>query len=884
MSIETGRGYSPSPSEITPSEPSGVPMADILPPTPDAPEEATPAPDDFASMSRPSYYSAESERPEYAPPILPPATYSDRESAPTDPGRPPVIEAGDRGYEQRALDAINELVQRDNERASERYRGPILGKAREWFSREGKREEAKLLEQAGNWNDNAKWKKWAKIGAKVAGGAGLATAMVMTGGVGAILTPLLWSIGAREAISGALEAVEEVGWGGKRGKAERGIQANLSEKINELKAGVVSGEIDEAKFQKLVNEMLDSEKDVIAQQEKNSTSERKWRLGRSIAASVGTIGLGLFTGVPLGTHDYDGAREAGKTVLDETHKTFFNWRGGQFLYNDPAEMMRVAQEVATTNAPWTVHGDMWGQASHVLGHGLPLLEKIGLGSGLAYLAGRSIEESLPRGKSSKKSEYSAPGGTSYSAYSMPKDGGYGTPPREGYRADYSAGGPASGEAPKEGPEGERSPDKDREALEKYVESFSDGYKSELEFALKGMPPMAEECRAVVCIPAAYSEHRTIYQTLESYLGQQQTKDGAPLDSSQFEILVCVNGPQDKHAEVEQTLAEITKFQQEHPELNVRTFGKEFASRAPIGEIRKYPNDLALMRSLERKNPGGPLVLVSNDADNEGLSSTYIDKAVQEFDADPKLEMIAGKVDYKEEDYQKYPYLLASRRLWQFVDIVGRYGPDAKAPKALGSNSFVRAQSYAEVNGYSRTATVAEDLILGSAVMRKSGKDALQYKNIALRTNARRDLDAIQNGRPIVRAYDRFGADESLREDLKVSNVESLTPDKPEFQKHLESDASALLAESWAQNFWPKFDALPEVQERRRAGRDVADLEQRFRSSAVGEQALQDAMKTFDRAMGFWGASYTVDRTSDGRIRVKLQDWSKLKEGLNNFGK
>lgn len=820
--------------------------------------EETPVQPPVYAPETPSYTS---EPPPYTPEPVPYAPYSPE----------PVVygpQSPESDFRDRALEAINRLVQRDGERARERYRG-LLGRARQWFDREGRRQQAQTLEQAGVWEKNPKWKKWLKIGAKIAGGAGVATAMVMTGGAGAILTPLLWSAGVREAWDGALQTVEELGWGRKRSGAELDMQSEQSQAIETLKERVNSGDINEQEFQQLINEMMDSESRVIQRQETNLKSERKWQLGRSIASTALTIGTGIFAGVPLGTHDYDmGRTRVGNVFLDQSHRVMWNLHGGHFLYNNPEEMSRVAGEVARHGYEWTIHGvggiDTYGIASHTLGHGLPAMEKIGMGAAVGYLAGRWLEQYWPR--KGRKGEY--------------RGGVYEQPIY--YPPDYT---PTPGVYGAEGRE--RSVEQSHASIERYMGSFSQGYRQELEGFSKEMPPMNEKCKAVVCIPTAYSEAPVIYHSLEQYIGQKESKNGPDLASETFEINVFVNGPEDKKKEIDRTIGEIKRFQHDHPEINVRVFSKIYPEKTTIGEIRKTVNDLAILRAQSRSRDAQPIALVSNDADMQSLDSDYLAQGLREFQENPGLEMIAGKVDYQESQYRKYPFLLAARRLWQFEDIVMRHRRYADfLPKTLGNNSFIRGDAYARAGGYRRDAWVAEDLRIAGDVARSSGREAIAYKNISVTTDPRRDIAQIEKGQPLVHSYNEFGMRENIREPRsKPIEIGRLNLESRDFKPRLEQEASAIFQDIWQRFFWVDFDRHPDVIARRKEqGREakVDDLSKQLRKDpAVGGEAYRKAGRVFRRTMGFWGAEYELKQDQNGRIRVNITDWSKLREGLIN---
>ncbi len=341
-----------------------------------------------------------------------PATKSPEEEAPKEATEPTAPSTPERlATEQEIIDAINHFARNDAERARARYgeRGLLgfLGKVNSWLHKEGTRMEAKDLENVGKWEKNGKWKKWLKMGLKVGGGIGIAAAMTFTGGLGAVLTPILWSGGVREAWNGLLEVGEELGWGRKRTKNELGTQEKMTEIIEGMKADFKTGKMTEDMLRGRLNEMFKADMEIFETQNKNLTQERRQKFIRSIASSALTLGTGFLTGVPLGTADYDaGTTPIGESgeALAETHKVSFHYNpldekgvGGFFEYGKEAPYTGFANEAEFAksiaddfNYPLTQYSDIFGRTLHTLGHGLPLDAKLGLFGAAGELIGRNV--------------------------------------------------------------------------------------------------------------------------------------------------------------------------------------------------------------------------------------------------------------------------------------------------------------------------------------------------------------------------------------------------------------------------------------------------------------------------------------------------------------
>ncbi|MEK7548717.1 MAG: hypothetical protein AAB499_02365, partial [Patescibacteria group bacterium] len=748
--------------------------------------------------------------------------------------------------------------------------------------------QAQPLEKAGEWKDNAKWKKWAKIGLKVGGGFGLAAAMTLTGGAGAILTPLLWTMGAREGFDGALQMAEQAGWGGKRAKSELETQRKVSQEVEALKGLVQERgkELSEAEYVEAAQRMIEAAGKATEKQMGNMRSERKWALFRSITSTILSVGAGAIAGVPLGTASYakeatGQATQVGQTALDSAHQVFINYRGGQFLYNDPSEMMRVATEVSKHGYDWTVNSESFLRASHMLGGGLPLAEKVGLGLSGTYLLGRMLENFVGR-----KARKEGPPPSPYSPYTPYSPYSPGSP-RPLYSPDRRGGSDTRESSVDEGLAGE-SPGTEKEKVKTYLEEQDGDYLKELEGFAEKVPAMDKECRMAVCIPVACTESERIYGTLEKYLGQIDS-EGNPLDSNSFEINLFVNGPSDRAEEISKTADEVKRFQSDHPEIKVNFVEKTFDKKTNIGEIRKYVNDLAIVRGAKREEQDGELYMVYNDADCEGMDKAYLSALQNELESNPNLVAVSSKEDFNSLDLNKYPLLRASRRLTQFYNTImasPRYGPD---PRLMGLFYAFRASNYAEVGGYDKNAWVAEDLDLARRLVENSphGRAAAKRIHQKYTTSARRYISALERGEPVMDSYNQFGIDEEFRgmEHRHPVKLAETTPDKPkQFVRALEVQAADAYSSAWNRFFWPEFDRNPDVVAARAAGdkKKLAQLEAKLRVSGAGHKAEAAAIRVFDKLMGFWGVDrYGVRVDKSGSFKVKIRGWSRLKQGLEN---
>jgi len=179
--------------------------------------------------------------------------------------------------------------------------------------------------------------------------------------------------------------------------------------------------------------------------------------------------------------------------------------------------------------------------------------------------------------------------------------------------------------------------------------------------------MSENCRLSIGIPA-YSEGLNIGKTLEFY-AKQKDKDGKPIDPSLLEVVIFDNHP--SGVLKDNTQKEVEKFQQSHPGIKVIYIHKQwgFQESATAANARKHLADLALLRSSQRKqHKSKELILVYNDADAEEISNQYVDRIINAFDKNSKIDALTGKSVLPDRAMQK-PNLLAATRFWGFMAII-----------------------------------------------------------------------------------------------------------------------------------------------------------------------------------------------------------------------
>ncbi len=333
----------------------------------------------------------------------------------------------------------------------------------------------------------------------------------------------------------------------------------------------------------------------------------------------------------------------------------------------------------------------------------------------------------------------------------------------------------------------------------YLEKLPDSYRKELEIYNENLPEMKGNCKLVVTVPA-YGEGGNIFKTLNHFLAQKD-QNGNPLDPSTYEFIIVDNYPE--NVAKDSTEAEVQRFKNLHPELNVQYVDKTWKEGdvAGVGNARKYANDLALLRNSKRTRRNGDLILVSFDADLDGINDKYISDLVTEFDNKPKLDAVAGKWTLPPEALAK-PNLRAGQRLWYLLDRMIQKDAEGtpsernpRSPSLVGRNAAFRSSIYAAIGGYNPNAKIAEDLEVGWMIDSARGYDAAKKGRMGfinraeVTSNPRRFLASMVQGVPFIQMYGGFHENTSIRQ---LNNQDLLNQIPNTFDiKRFEKEADAL---------------------------------------------------------------------------------------------
>jgi hypothetical protein len=175
---------------------------------------------------------------------------------------------------------------------------------------------------------------------------------------------------------------------------------------------------------------------------------------------------------------------------------------------------------------------------------------------------------------------------------------------------------------------------DYEIFGQHMEKVSEdpSYFEYLTTAVDLLPPMTDDCRIAVNIPARQEEAR-VYDSLRKMFidsrggPKQLTRASKLLDPESYEVNIFDNWPiESSH---DGTTEQIERFMRDYPYIPIHLISAGLPEPyANVGFARRLMQDVVVMRSRQRTNPAGRLYIASEDADNEGFDpyalSTYVD--------------------------------------------------------------------------------------------------------------------------------------------------------------------------------------------------------------------------------------------------------------------
>ncbi len=302
-------------------------------------------------------------------------------------------------------------------------------------------------------------------------------------------------------------------------------------------------------------------------------------------------------------------------------------------------------------------------------------------------------------------------------------------------------------------------------IETYLKKLDPVYYERVKDLAEQTSKMEAGCKMSIGIPVAgHQEGKQIYESLKNYTYQTTKREN-------FELVLFVNHPETdrdgKKLDAKETLDEIKRFKQDHPEIKLRVMYQTLPNEeAKIGKIRKLLADATLIRQHERGENASDLIMLSNDADNKGIDPRYVQTFINKFEGDLKVDGLLGQLDWDPESYQKYPAIHIGTRLFQYLNVIGRRRSNRMS--SSGANSAFRSSMYAGIGGYMENLPGGEDIAIGQAIIaaRANNLSSFGFAGTGTRlfTSSRRSIDALHSGLSPVEQWNKgFSAfDDEIR--------------------------------------------------------------------------------------------------------------------------
>jgi len=388
----------------------------------------------------------------------------------------------------------------------------------------------------------------------------------------------------------------------------------------------------------------------------------------------------------------------------------------------------------------------------------------------------------------------------------------------------------------------------------YLEKQDEDHRKTLEQISTEMGPMNKECKLSVCIPVAgHQEGENIYQTLKNYTLQT-------IDPENFEIVLLVNHP-DKDLngnliQPDKTLEEINRFKKDFPKMNIKFANMILPiEKAKIGYIRKVLNDSVLKRQYNRGKDAPELIMVSNDADNKGLSPEYVENFISKFKKYPEAESMVGQLDWDPSSYIRNPLIHIGTRLFQYQ--TAQDLSKGSHFNSSGANFAFRSSIYAAVGGYSDDMDGGEDTDFGAKIS-------------LARRGSKSKKSIIYAGARTSRLYTSSRRAEMVMEKHGLSPLE-------QWDKGFSAFDDEVRKVNWeVQGEKMDFNDSREVEKLIIALEDVINRTIK-RTEEWGGKAENSSLM---RSLGWLGIKYEIT----GPHSIKITDASKLIKGLEEYQK
>ena len=310
--------------------------------------------------------------------------------------------------------------------------------------------------------------------------------------------------------------------------------------------------------------------------------------------------------------------------------------------------------------------------------------------------------------------------------------------------------------------------------DKYIQGFNH-YFAELLDLVKRSPKLDPQIKGVLIIPS-YMEAEHIESTLKQYTSCS--------DMGKIAIILLENLTIDKKRDM--TLAKVQLFKMKHPKVRVYHVFKSFSKQRPIGFIRKYITEYALLLKYYSKHKSN-LIIFGGDADLENISRNFFSKTLESFNKNPFLDAVQMKMDFPKDYMVNYPNLWVMHRIFDFAWMYMRNKISlTKEIRMYGPASAIKASSYLMIKGFNPNTKLCEDLQLSwlldegrreidpnvqlkiESIIGKKTPKFFQYlgggeNGVNITTNPRRGISSFLNKVNLLDSYEDFYGKETVKD-------------------------------------------------------------------------------------------------------------------------
>lgn len=270
----------------------------------------------------------------------------------------------------------------------------------------------------------------------------------------------------------------------------------------------------------------------------------------------------------------------------------------------------------------------------------------------------------------------------------------------------------------------RDAERELARLRRYWESLPADHRDQVERLAAELPPMHENCRISVYIPAR-REEEFIGQTLALLL--RQTDDRfRPLPEELYEIVIVNNVVEGES--FDDTTEVVRRTCRELGRNNVHLTDIVYPAGTPCALTLscRYAADLIVHRALRRPRHLAPLYIAAEDADLVWTDPRQVWTELTTLEARPELDAVRGYTDRCPWIYLSHDLVTVMRQSWILTELYFAQ-PRLRAPDnpdadfrwnrvtTNGWNTAFSAELYAMIRGYTPDRWMGNDADVGEKI-------------------------------------------------------------------------------------------------------------------------------------------------------------------------